>query len=396
MIKDNDVVILDLARTAVGAFNGSLSTMSATTLGAEVIKNLLTKLNLDPKNIDEVIIGQVLTAGCGQNPARQTAINAGIPEHVSALTINKVCGSGLKTLQLAAQAIKNGDAELVIAGGQENMSQAPHILPRSRQGVKMGPWTLEDSMVKDGLWDAFHNYHMGQTAENIAEKWQISREEQDNFAYASQQKAAQALENHGFESEIVTIEIPRKRQPSLQFCRDEYPRPQTTPDALSSLSPAFNPQGTVTAGNASGVNDGAAMVVLASARRARELGIAPIAVLRSVATAGVSPELMGTGPVPASRKALEKAGWSVDSLDLIEANEAFAAQAIAVNREMQWDTNRVNVNGGAIALGHPVGASGTRIFVSLVHEMRRQQLKKGLATLCIGGGMGIAATVELI
>jgi acetyl-CoA C-acetyltransferase len=396
VIKDNDVVILDLARTAVGAFNGSLSTLPAVTLGATVIKHLLEKLSLPPENIDEVIIGQVLTAGCGQNPARQTAINAGLPENVSALTINKVCGSGLKALQLAAQAIKSGDAELIIAGGQENMSQAPHILPRSRQGVKMGPWALEDSMVKDGLWDAFHNYHMGQTAENIAEKWQISREEQDNFAFASQQKAALALDKHGFQSEIVTVDIPRKRQPALQFSQDEYPRPQTSLEGLSSLSPAFNPQGTVTAGNASGVNDGAAMVVLASARRARELGITPIAVLRSVATAGVSPELMGTGPVPASRKALAKAGWSIDSLDLIEANEAFAAQAIAVNREMQWDTSRVNINGGAIALGHPVGASGTRIFVSLLHEMRRSQLKRGLATLCIGGGMGIAATVELI
>lgn len=396
MINDNDVVILDLARTAVGAFNGSLSTIPAPVLGAEVIKYLLEKLSLAPEHVDEVIIGQVLTAGCGQNPARQTALHAGLTENVSALTINKVCGSGLKSLQLAVQAIRNGDAQLIIAGGQENMSQAPHILPHSRQGAKMGSWTLEDSMMKDGLWDAFHNYHMGQTAENIANKWQISREEQDNFALASQKKAAQAQEKHGFETEIVTIDVPRKRQPSQPFFRDEFPRPQTTLQALSSLPPAFNPQGTVTAGNASGVNDGAAMVVLASARRARELGIVPMAVLRSVATAGVSPALMGTGPIPASKKALQNAGWSIDDLDLIEANEAFAAQAIAVNREMHWDTNRVNVNGGAIALGHPVGASGTRIFVSLLHEMRRRQLKKGLATLCIGGGMGIATTVEML
>lgn len=396
MIKDNDIVILDLARTAVGAFNGSLSGIPAAAMGAAVIKHLLKKLNLAPDNIDEVIIGQVLTAGCGQNPARQAAINAGIPESVSALTINKVCGSGLKALQLAVQAIRNEDAGVVIAGGQENMSQAPHLLPHSRKGMKMGQWTLDDSMVRDGLWDAFHNYHMGQTAENIATRWNISREEQDRFACASQQKAAQALNSHGFESEIVPIEIPQKRKPAVLFSRDEHPRPQTTFEALSALSPAFCKQGSVTAGNASGVNDGAAMVVLASARRARELGLVPLAVLRSVATAGVPPEIMGTGPIPASVKALKMAGWTTQDLDLIEANEAFAAQAIAVNQEMAWDTSRVNVNGGAIALGHPVGASGARIFVTLIHEMKRRGVKKGLATLCIGGGMGIAATVEML
>lgn len=396
MIKDNDVVILDLARTAVGAFNGSLSDIPAVMLGSAVIEHLLNKLKLAPDIIDEVIVGQVLTAGCGQNPARQTAMKAGLPENVSALTINKVCGSGLKAIQLAMQAIRNGDAELVIAGGQENMSQAPHLLPRSRKGVKMGPWTLDDSMVKDGLWDAFHDYHMGKTAENIASKWHISREEQDVFACESQQKAAHALNTHGFKSEIVPIEIPQKRKPALIFSRDEYPRPQTTLEALSALPPAFEQQGTVTAGNASGVNDGAAMVVLASARRARELGLSPLAVLRSVATAGVSPEIMGTGPIPASIKALKMSGWRPQDLDLIEANEAFAAQAIAVNREMGWDVKRVNVNGGAIAIGHPVGASGARIFVSLIHEMKRRQVKKGLATLCIGGGMGIATTVEML
>ncbi|WP_234262489.1 acetyl-CoA C-acetyltransferase [Klebsiella aerogenes] len=396
MLKDNDIVILDLARTAVGAFNGSLSGTPAVDMGAAVIQHLLKNLNLAPDNIDEVIIGQVLTAGCGQNPARQAAINAGIPENVSALTINKVCGSGLKALQLAIQAIRNEDARVVIAGGQENMSQAPHLLPHSRKGMKMGQWALDDSMVRDGLWDAFHHYHMGQTAENIAAKWNISREEQDRFAFASQQKAAHALNTHGFESEIVPIEIPLKRKPAVLFSRDEYPRPQTTLEALSTLSPAFCKQGSVTAGNASGINDGAAMVVLASARRARELGLTPLAVLRSVATAGVPPEIMGTGPIPASVKALKMVGWTTQDLDLIEANEAFAAQAIAVNKEMAWDTSRVNVNGGAIAIGHPVGASGARIFVTLVHEMKRRGAKKGLATLCIGGGMGIAATVEML
>ncbi|WP_108651126.1 acetyl-CoA C-acetyltransferase [Dongshaea marina] len=393
---DNDVVVLDAARTAVGAFGGSLSGVAATRLGSTVIKSLLERNNINPNDVDEVILGQVLTAGCGQNPARQTTIEAGLPERVSALTINKVCGSGLKSLQLAYQAIKNGDADLVIAGGQENMSLAPHLAPNSRTGVKMGNWSLEDSMIKDGLWDAFNDYHMGQTAENIAEKYGISREEQDEFAYLSQMKAAKALQTNRFSSEIVPVEIPRKRKEPLVFNEDEFPRVETTQEGLSKLRPCFKKDGSVTAGNASGVNDGAAMVILASAQKAKELGLAPMAKFTGFATAGVDPKIMGTGPIQASRKVLDKAQWGINELDLIESNEAFAAQAISVNREMGWDLAKVNVNGGAIALGHPIGASGTRIFVSLLHEMKRQDLKKGLATLCIGGGMGIAATVEML
>ncbi|WP_455426513.1 acetyl-CoA C-acetyltransferase [Dryocola sp. LX212] len=396
MINTEDVVILDLARTPVGAFGGSLKDISASELGSLVIKKMINNISLNINEIDEVIIGQVLTSGCGQNPARQTVIKSGLPESVSALTINKVCGSGLKSLQLAWQAIKSGEADLIIAGGQENMSQSPHLLPNSRYGTKMGGWQLIDSMVNDGLWDSFNNFHMGNTAENIARKWEISREDQDCFALKSQQKVTAALKKHGFAGEIVPVTIPRKRQEPLHFSQDEFHRPQTTMEGLSALRPAFIKDGSVTAGNASGVNDGAAMVILASARKAAELGIKPLAVLRSIATAGVDPAYMGIGPVSASRKALEKAGWKLNDLELIEANEAFAAQAIAVNREMGWNTDIVNVNGGAIALGHPIGASGTRIFVSLVHEMKRRGVKKGLATLCIGGGMGIAATVEML
>lgn len=394
-MKDTDIVVLDCARTAIGVLNGSLAEISAPQLGATVIKALLKKTGIAAKEIDEVIIGQVLTAGSGQNPARQTLIQGGIPVDVPALTINKVCGSGLKALQLAWQALKCGDAELIIAGGQESMSQAPHVLPHSRSGMKMGNWPMLDSMVKDGLWDAFHDYHMGITAENVAEKYAITREEQDAFALASQHKAAIALETHHFASEIVPVDITRPRKEPVLFDTDEFPRPQTSREGLAKLRPAFKTDGTVTAGNASGVNDGAAMVILATAKKARELGIKPQARIVAFGTSGVLPEIMGTGPITASRHALTRSNWQVDELDLIEANEAFAAQAIAVNREMGWDLSRVNVNGGAIALGHPIGASGTRIFVSLLHEMQRRKSKKGLATLCIGGGMGIAVTVEM-
>ncbi|MCZ3381584.1 acetyl-CoA C-acetyltransferase [Kosakonia sp. SOY2] len=394
-MKDTDIVVLDCARTAIGVLNGALAEISAPQLGATVIKALLKKTGIAAKEIDEVIIGQVLTAGSGQNPARQTLIQGGIPVDVPALTINKVCGSGLKALQLAWQALKCGDAELIIAGGQESMSQAPHVLPHSRSGMKMGNWPMLDSMVKDGLWDAFHDYHMGITAENVAEKYAITREEQDAFALASQHKAAIALETHHFASEIVPVDITRPRKEPTLFDTDEFPRPQTSREGLAKLRPAFKTDGTVTAGNASGVNDGAAMVILATAKKARELGIKPQARIVAFGTSGVLPEIMGTGPITASRHALTRSNWQVDELDLIEANEAFAAQAIAVNREMGWDLSRVNVNGGAIALGHPIGASGTRIFVSLLHEMQRRKSKKGLATLCIGGGMGIAVTVEM-
>lgn len=394
-MKDTDIVVLDCARTAIGVLNGSLAEISAPQLGATVIKALLKKTGIAAKEINEVIIGQVLTAGSGQNPARQTLIQGGIPVDVPALTINKVCGSGLKALQLAWQALKCGDAELIIAGGQESMSQAPHVLPHSRSGMKMGNWPMLDSMVKDGLWDAFHDYHMGITAENVAEKYAITREEQDAFALASQHKAAIALETHHFASEIVPVDITRPRKEPVLFDTDEFPRPQTSREGLAKLRPAFKTDGTVTAGNASGVNDGAAMVILATAKKARELGIKPQARIVAFGTSGVLPEIMGTGPITASRHALTRSNWQVDELDLIEANEAFAAQAIAVNREMGWDLSRVNVNGGAIALGHPIGASGTRIFVSLLHEMQRRKSKKGLATLCIGGGMGIAVTVEM-
>ncbi|MEN0583051.1 MULTISPECIES: acetyl-CoA C-acetyltransferase [unclassified Kosakonia] len=394
-MKDTDIVVLDCARTAIGVLNGALAEISAPQLGATVIKALLKKTGIATKEIDEVIIGQVLTAGSGQNPARQTLIQGGIPVDVPALTINKVCGSGLKALQLAWQALKCGDAELIIAGGQESMSQAPHVLPHSRSGMKMGNWPMLDSMVKDGLWDAFHDYHMGITAENVAKKYAITREEQDAFALASQHKAAIALETHHFASEIVPVDITRPRKEPALFDTDEFPRPQTSREGLAKLRPAFKTDGTVTAGNASGVNDGAAMVILATAKKARELGIKPQARIVAFGTSGVLPEIMGTGPITASRHALTRSNWQVDELDLIEANEAFAAQAIAVNREMGWDLSRVNVNGGAIALGHPIGASGTRIFVSLLHEMQRRKSKKGLATLCIGGGMGIAVTVEM-
>jgi acetyl-CoA C-acetyltransferase len=348
---------------------------------------------VDPGQIDEVLLGQVLTAGTGQNPARQAAMGGGLPHAVPAMTINKVCGSGLKALHLATQAIRCGDAEIVLAGGQENMSAAPHLLPHSRHGQRMGNWTAVDSMVQDGLWDAFNDYHMGITAENIAEQYAISRDAMDAFAAASQQKAHEAIENGRFDSQITPITVPGRKGHVTQFESDEGPR-QLTAEKLAGLRPAFRKDGRVTAGNASGINDGAAVVMLCSAAKARALGLEPLARIAGYANAGVDPAIMGMGPAPATRRCLAKAGWSVDELDLIEANEAFAAQAIAVNQELGWDTSRINVNGGAIALGHPIGASGCRILVTLVHEMLARDAHKGLATLCIGGGQGVALAIE--
>jgi acetyl-CoA C-acetyltransferase len=389
-----DAVIVAALRTAVGSFGGTISGIPATTLGARVIAALIQHTGVDPQSVDEVILGQVLTAGSGQNPARQAAIEAGLPHSVPALTINKVCGSGLKAVQLAAQAIRCGDADIIIAGGQENMSAAPHVLPKSRNGTKMGDWTLVDSMVVDGLTDAFNNYHMGITAENIADQYGISREDQDEFAAATQQKAEAALGEDRFADEIVPIEIPQRKGDPVRFARDEFPRAGVTAISLGKLRAAFKSDGSVTAGNASGINDGAAAVVVMSAAKAAELGLEPIATVKSYASAGVDPAIMGTGPIPATQKCLKKAGWEPADLDLVEANEAFAAQAISVNRELGWDLAKVNVNGGAIALGHPIGASGTRILVSLLHEMTRRDAHKGLATLCIGGGQGVALAVE--
>ncbi len=388
-----EVYIVAAARSPVGSFGGSLSKMPASAICAQVISGLLKQISLSPDRIDEVILGQVLTAGLGQNPARQASIAANIPFTVPALTINKVCGSGLKAVQLAYQAILCQDAEIVIAGGQENMSLAPHLLPQSRQGQRMGDWALKDSMIVDGLWDAFNNYHMGQTAENIVSKFHISREDQDAFALASQQKAEKALKENRFASEIIPIEVKVGKEEVQQFAKDEYPR-STSIEKLSQLRPAFDKAGTVTAGNASGINDGAAVVIVASSDACKKYNLKPLARIVAAASAGVDPAIMGTGPIPASRKCLEKAGWSVNDLDLIEANEAFAAQALCVNRELAFDTNKVNVNGGAIALGHPIGASGARILVSLLHEMQRRDVHKGLATLCIGGGQGMALAIE--
>jgi len=391
-----NVVIVDAGRSAIGGFGGSLSSLSATEIGTAVLRGLLARTGIAPDRIDEVILGQVLTAGSGQNPARQTALNAGLPHSVPAMTINKVCGSGLKAVHLAMQAIVCGDADIVIAGGQESMSQSAHVLPRSREGQRMGDWTLKDSMIVDGLWDAFNDYHMGTTAENIAQRYGFSREQQDAFAAASQQKAEAAQKSGRFQDEIIPIEIPQRKGDPLVFDRDEFPRHGTTVETLSKLRPAFSKDGTVTAGNASGINDGAAMVVVMSESKARELGLKPLARVVAFASAGVDPAIMGTGPIPASTKCLEKAGWSVADLDLIEANEAFAAQALVVNRDMGWDPSKVNVNGGAIALGHPIGASGARVLVTLLYEMQRRSANKGLATLCIGGGQGVALAVERV
>ncbi len=389
-----DVVIVAAKRTAIGSFGGGLSSLSADQLGTAVIKAILEDTGVAGDQINEVVLGQVLTAGCGQNPARQSAINAGIPASVPAMTINKVCGSGLKAVHMAVQAIRCGDAELMIAGGQESMSQAPHVLPNSRNGQRMGNWTMIDTMVTDGLWDAFNDYHMGITAENIVEKYGISREEQDEFAAASQQKAVAAREAGRFDGEIVPVSIPQRKGDPIVISKDEGPRAGVTAEGLGKLRPAFKKDGSVTAGNASSLNDGAAAVMVCSAEKAKELGLTPLATIKAHANAGVDPSIMGTGPIPASQRCLKLAGWSVEDLDLVEANEAFAAQAISVNRDMGWDVSKVNVNGGAIAMGHPIGASGCRILVSLLHEMVRRDANKGLATLCIGGGMGVALAVE--
>jgi acetyl-CoA C-acetyltransferase len=389
-----NVVIVDAVRTPIGAFGGALSSLPASHLGAIVIKALLERNKLAADQVDEVILGQVLTAGVGQNPARQASIEAGLPQECPAMTINKVCGSGLKAVQLAAQAIKCGDADVIIAGGQENMSASPHVLPKSRDGQRMGDWQLRDSMIVDGLWDAFNNYHMGVTAENIAKKYQFSRDDQDAFAAASQQKTEQAQNDGVFDDEIVAVEIPQRRGDPVVFDRDEYPKAGTTAEGLGKLRAAFDREGTVTAGNASGINDGAAVLLVMSEGKAAELGLEPLATISAYSSAGVDPAIMGTGPIPASKKCLEKAGWSIDDLDLIESNEAFAAQSMSVNCEMEWDTSKVNISGGAIALGHPIGASGARVLVTLLHGMKRTGAKRGLATLCIGGGQGVALAVE--
>lgn len=389
----DDVVIVAAQRTAIGKFGGSLSKIAAADLGAQVIKALLAKTGIKPEAISEVILGQVLTAGLGQNPARQSVIKSGLPDMVPAFVVGKVCGSGLKAVQLAAQAIRCGDAQIVIAGGQENMSASPHVLNNSRDGFRMGDAKLTDTMIVDGLWDVYNQYHMGITAENVAKKFEISREEQDAFAAASQNKAEAAQKAGKFKDEIVPIEIKGKKE-TVVFDTDEFVKHGVTAEALAALRPAFDKAGTVTAGNASGINDGAAAVVVTSARLAAELGLPVLARIKAYSSAGLDPSIMGMGPVPASQLTLKKAGWTPQDLDLMEINEAFAAQAIAVNKQMGWDTSKINVNGGAIALGHPIGASGCRVLVTLLHEMVRRDAKKGLASLCIGGGMGVALAVE--
>ena len=393
---NQDIVIVAATRTALGTFGGSLSSIPAPKLGAEVISALLKETGVKGEQVDEVILGQVLTAGSGQNPARQSALSAGLPETTPAMTINKVCGSGLKAVQLAFQAIACGDAEIVIAGGQENMSLSGHVLPKSRDGKKMGPWELVDSMVVDGLWCAFNNYHMGKTAENIAERYNYSRDEQDQFAAKSQQKAESAQKSDLFSDEITPVTIPQRRGDDIVFDVDEFPRHGTTAESLGKLRPAFAKEGTVSAGNASGINDGAAAVMVMSADKAKELGLKPMARIAGFSSAGVDPAIMGTGPIPATTKCLEKAGWKVSDLDRVEANEAFAAQAMSVNESLGLDSSIVNITGGAIALGHPIGASGARVLVTLLHGMQRDKADKGLATLCIGGGMGVAMAVERV
>ncbi|HLO96701.1 MAG TPA: acetyl-CoA C-acetyltransferase [Burkholderiaceae bacterium] len=390
----NDIVIVAAARTAIGKFGGSLSKTAAPELGATVVRELLRRSGVAPEQVGELILGQVLTAGSGQNPARQTVIKAGLPHAVPAMTINKVCGSGLKAVMLAAQAIRDGDSEIVIAGGQENMSLAPHVLPGSREGQRMGDWKLVDTMIVDGLWDVYNQYHMGITAENVARQYGVSREAQDALALASQQKAAAAQDAGRFKDEIVPVSLPQKKGDPIVFDTDEFINRKTNAEALAGLRPAFDKAGSVTAGNASGLNDGAAGLLLMSADKAKALGLTPLARIASYASAGLDPSIMGMGPVPAARKALQRAGWTPQDLDLLEINEAFAAQACAVHQEMGWDLAKVNVNGGAIALGHPIGASGARILVTLLHEMQRRDAKKGIASLCIGGGMGVALCVE--
>jgi acetyl-CoA C-acetyltransferase len=389
-----DIVIAGAARTAIGKFGGALAKVPAPELGATVIQALLARAGLKPEQVSEVILGQVLAAASGQNPARQAGIKAGLPSAVPAMTINKVCGSGLKAVMLAAQAIHCGDADIVIAGGQENMSAAPHVLLGSREGFRMGDAKLVDSMIVDGLWDVYNQYHMGITAENVAKEYGITRAMQDQFAVASQNKAEAAQKAGRFKDEIVPVLIPQRKGEPIAFVDDEFIKAGTTLDSIAALKPAFAKDGTVTAANASGINDGAAAVLVTSEKRARELGVTPLARIKAYASSGVDPAVMGMGPVPASRRCLDKAGWKASDLDLMEINEAFAAQACAVNKEMGWDTSRINVNGGAIALGHPIGASGCRVLVTLLHEMARRGAKKGLASLCIGGGMGVALAVE--
>ncbi|MDW5501097.1 acetyl-CoA C-acetyltransferase [Pseudomonas lundensis] len=389
-----DVVIVAATRTPIGSFQGALASLSAVDLGTVVVKALLARSGVAPELVDEVILGQVLTAGCGQNPARQTALNAGLPYSVPALTINKVCGSGLKAIHLAVQAIRCGDAEVIIAGGQESMSQSPYLMNGARAGLRLGHGQLIDSVIQDGLWDAFNDYHMGITAENLAQKYAISRSEQDEFALRSQQKTHAAQQAGRFVQEITPVEVPKPRGEPQRVASDEQPRADATLESLARLRPAFRQDGTVTAGNASSINDGAAAVLLMSAAKAAELKLPVLARIAGYAASGVDPAIMGIGPVPAARRCLANAGWSLSEVDLIEANEAFAAQALAVGRELEWDSARVNVNGGAIALGHPIGASGCRILVTLLHEMQRRDVNKGLAMLCIGGGQGVALAVE--
>lgn len=389
-----DIVIVSAARTAVGKFGGSLAGIPATELGSLVIKEVLARARLGNDQIGEVIMGQVLAAGAGQNPARQALLKSGITRETPALTINAVCGSGLKAVMLAAQAVATGDSEIVVAGGQENMSLSPHVLPNSRNGQRMGDWKLVDTMIVDGLWDVYNQYHMGITAENVAKEYDISRAMQDELALGSQTKAAAAQDAGKFKDEIVSVNIPQKKGDPVVFDKDEFINRKTNAEGLAGLRPAFDKAGGVTAGNASGLNDGAAAVIVMTAKKAASLGLTPLGRIASYATMGLDPKIMGMGPVPASKKALERAGWKAADLDLLEINEAFAAQACAVNREMGWDTSKVNVNGGAIAIGHPIGASGCRILVTLLHEMQRRDAKKGIASLCIGGGMGVALTIE--
>nr|WP_296751899.1 acetyl-CoA C-acetyltransferase [Thioalkalivibrio sp.] len=391
-----EIVIVGAARTPVGTLLGSLADIPASKLGATVIRSLLERSGVKPEQVSEVILGQVLTGAAGMNPARQAALEAGIPHTVPAMTINKVCGSGLKAVHLAWQSVRCGDAEIVVAGGQESMSLAPHALPRSRSGVKMGEWAMKDTMINDGLWCAITDVHMGNTAENIAREYDISREEQDAFAAQSQQRAEAAIRDGVFRDEIVPIEIPQRKGDPKIFDTDEFPRAGVTAEGLSKLRPAFAKEGTVTAANSSGINDGAAAVIVMTASKAKELGLKPIARIVAFSAAGVDPSIMGTGPIPATRDCLKKAGWTPADLDLVESNEAFAAQAISVNKALEWDLSKVNVSGGAIAIGHPIGASGARVLVTLLHGMRRRNAKRGLATLCIGGGQGVAMALELV
>jgi len=391
-----EIVIVGAARTPVGTLLGSLADIPASKLGATVIRSLLERSGVKPEQVSEVILGQVLTGAAGMNPARQAALEAGIPHTVPAMTINKVCGSGLKAVHLAWQSVRCGDAEIVVAGGQESMSLAPHALPRSRWGVKMGEWAMKDTMINDGLWCAITDVHMGNTAENIAREYDISREEQDAFAAQSQQRAEAAIRDGVFRDEIVPIEIPQRKGDPKIFDTDEFPRAGVTAEGLSKLRPAFAKEGTVTAANSSGINDGAAAVIVMTASKAKELGLKPIARIVAFSAAGVDPSIMGTGPIPATRDCLKKAGWTPADLDLVESNEAFAAQAISVNKALEWDLSKVNVSGGAIAIGHPIGASGARVLVTLLHGMRRRNAKRGLATLCIGGGQGVAMALELV